>query len=181
MILLGLGANLPHPRWGAPERTLAAALRRLPAHGIRVVARSRWYDSAPDPPSAQPTYVNAVARIVTDGEPAAVLAALLAVEASLGRVRGARNAARTVDLDLLAHGGRAGSDPAAGLRLPHPRMHLRPFVLLPLAEVAPGWRHPALDRTVEEMIAALPPECAARTTPKPTPAPSLPPVPEGHR
>ena len=166
MILVGLGANLPHPQWGAPAQTLAEALARLQTGGIRVSAVSRWYDSPPDPPSDQPAYVNAVVRVATELEPPKILAALMDVEASLGRARGSRNAPRTVDLDLLAHGDRIVSDPAARLELPHPRLHLRPFVLLPLAEVAPGWGHPALDRTVEEMIAALPAAVAACTTPR---------------
>ncbi len=162
MILVGLGANLPGPG-GSPRATLEMALTALAARGLRVAARSRYYESAPVPPSGQPWYVNAVARLESALPPAEVLAALLAVEAELGRVRTVPNAARVVDLDLLAHGGRI--ERRAGLVLPHPRLHERAFVLLPLAEVAPAWRHPVSGLSVSEMIAALPPGQVARPLP----------------
>ena len=155
MILLGLGANLPSAAHGAPRQTLTAALRSLEDAGVHVVRRSRWYESPPDPPSDQPWYTNAVAVVETSLGPAALLAVLLNAEAALGRQRGARNEPRTADLDLLAYGSRVEAHPG-GPVLPHPRMHARRYVLLPLAEVVPGWRHPDLDRTVEELIAALP-------------------------
>jgi 2-amino-4-hydroxy-6-hydroxymethyldihydropteridine diphosphokinase len=162
MILIGLGANLPSPRHGPPAATLAAALDALAADGrVRVVGRSRWYETAPVPVSDQPWYVNGVARVATDLPPAELLARLHAVEADFGRVRSVRNAPRLVDLDLLAYEGRV-IDGEGGLELPHPRLHERAFVLLPLAELAPGWRHPRLHRTVEELIAALPPDQVAR-------------------
>jgi 2-amino-4-hydroxy-6-hydroxymethyldihydropteridine diphosphokinase len=156
MILIALGANLPHPEHGVPPGALAAALRLLDSAEFRVTRRSRWYESPADPPSDQPPYVNGVAVIEAPGGPEALLALLLDAEARLGRVRGQRNEARTVDLDLLAFDGRVHPSEAPGaLELPHPRMHARPFVLLPLAEVAPGWQHPVTGRTVEELIAAL--------------------------
>jgi len=154
MILIGLGANLPSPDHGPPQATLAAALAALAARGARTVRRSPWYESAPMPPSGQPWYVNAVAELESALRPEALLAALLDVEASFGRVRGAPNAPRTVDLDLLDHHGLVTG---AGMKpeLPHPRLHRRAFVLLPLRDLAPGWRHPACRRTVETLIAAL--------------------------
>jgi 2-amino-4-hydroxy-6-hydroxymethyldihydropteridine diphosphokinase len=126
-----------------------------------VVDRSRWYETAPVPVSDQPWYVNGVARIETDLEPAELLARLHAVEADFGRVRSIRNAPRLVDLDLLAYDDRV-IDGDGGLELPHPRLHERAFVLLPLADLAPGWRHPRMLRTVEELIAALPPDQVAQ-------------------
>ena len=162
MILIALGANLPHPEHGAPPGALSAAIRLLASSDVRVVRRSRWYESPADPPSDQPPYVNGVAVVEAPFGPGALLAALLEVEARLGRVRGARNEARTVDLDLLAFDGRVRPPEAPGaLELPHPRMHARRFVLLPLAEVAPGWRHPVTGRTAEELIAALGPAAGA--------------------
>ncbi|HZS82692.1 MAG TPA: 2-amino-4-hydroxy-6-hydroxymethyldihydropteridine diphosphokinase [Stellaceae bacterium] len=160
-IFIGLGANLPSPAHGPPEATLAAALERLDALGLRVSARSRWYESAPVPASDQPWYLNAVARLETALDPAALLALLHRVEAEFGRVRGARNAPRLIDLDLLAYGDRVATGGAAPL-LPHPRMHERAFVLLPLREIAPDWRHPLLGRTVGELIRMLPPGQIAR-------------------
>jgi len=99
----------------------------------------------------QPEYRNGVAIVEADAAPQAVLARLLEVEAALDRERGPRNAARTLDLDLIAHGRTVLGTP--GLTLPHPRAHERRFVMGPLAEIAPGWRHPVLGRTAADLAA----------------------------
>lgn len=155
MILIGLGANLPHVDWGSPRETCDGALEELCARGVAVLRRSRWYQSAPVPPSDQPWYVNGVAAVATDLDPVALLAVLHRIEEEFGRIRRVRNAARTIDLDLLAYGELVHTQGAPPL-LPHPRLHTRAFVLLPLAEVAPAWRHPVLGKTVTELIALLP-------------------------
>ena len=161
VILLGLGANLPSAAYGMPRNTLTVALQVLTDAGVQVERRSRWYESPPDPPSDQPWYTNAVAVVRTDLGPAQLLGVLQDAEAALGRIRGIGNEARTADLDLLDYDSLVEAPPG-GPVLPHPRMHARPFVLLPLAEVAPGWRHPALGSSVEELIAALPAGAVAR-------------------
>ena len=97
----------------------------------------------------QPEYRNGVAIVEADGPPAAVLACLLRVEAALDRERGARNAPRTRDLDLIAHGRTVLDTP--GLTLPHPRAHQRLFVMGPLAEIAPEWRHPVSGATAADL------------------------------
>jgi 2-amino-4-hydroxy-6-hydroxymethyldihydropteridine diphosphokinase len=156
-ILIGLGANLPSQA-GPPATTLAAAIDHLAEAGIITLQRSRWFVSAPVPASDQPWFVNGVIAVATALEPAALLAELHRVEAVFGRVRGTPNAARSLDLDLLAYGDRVASpSPAAssGLVLPHPRLAERAFVLLPLAEVAPSWHHPVTGRTLAELIGAL--------------------------
>ncbi|MBB4267671.1 2-amino-4-hydroxy-6-hydroxymethyldihydropteridine diphosphokinase [Roseospira visakhapatnamensis] len=154
MILVALGANLPGPA-GPPRDTLAAALARLPAMGVTVARRSPWYRSAPVPPSDQPWFVNGVAEVRFDGPPEALMDRLHMVEADFGRRRdGTLNAARALDLDLLDVDGMTR---AAGPVLPHPRLHQRAFVLLPLADVAPAWRHPILGQSVTALIAALGP------------------------
>lgn len=167
MILLGLGGNLPHMKFGAPQNTLTVALKTLTARGARPVRRSRWYRTAPMPDLGQPWYINAVAELETTLEPTGLLALLLAVEAELGRVRTVRNASRTLDLDLLAYHDHIQSDEVTPRRLavPHPRLHERAFVLLPLAEIAPAWRHPVSGTTVPELIAALPPVQVAQVKP----------------
>jgi 2-amino-4-hydroxy-6-hydroxymethyldihydropteridine diphosphokinase len=155
MILIALGANLPSPA-GGPQQTLEAALKRLETSGVHIAARSRWYRTAPVPVSDQPWFVNGVARVETALEPAALLALLRQVEQAFGRQRSVPNAARTLDLDIIDYHNRIENTPE--LILPHPRMKERAFVLLPLAEIAPGWRHPTLGETVENLISGLPPE-----------------------
>jgi 2-amino-4-hydroxy-6-hydroxymethyldihydropteridine diphosphokinase len=154
MILVALGSNLPL-EGAAPQQTLEAALAAMADEGIEVRARSRFYSTAPVPASDQPRYVNAVARVETSLDPEALMAALHRIEARFERRRGPPNASRTLDLDLIDHDGRVMN---GALILPHPRAHLRGFVLLPLAEVAPGWRHPASGQSVAELIASLPPQ-----------------------
>jgi 2-amino-4-hydroxy-6-hydroxymethyldihydropteridine diphosphokinase len=157
MILIALGANLPGADGAAPRATCEAAYTALhDIPGLRPLAISRWWATAPEPPlPGLPWYVNGVARCEGDIQPEELLAALQAVEHSAGRLRPYPNAPRTLDLDIIAMGGlvRGAPDPI----LPHPRAHLRRFVLTPLAEVAPGWRHPVLHKTVEELLFALPP------------------------
>ncbi len=161
MILVAIGGNLPGAA-GAQAlvacRAAAEALRGLP--GLRLAAVSSWYATAPVPPSGQPPYVNGVVRLEGTADPARLLARLLALEAAGGRRRGAANAARTLDLDLIDCNGALCDAP--DLVLPHPRAHLRAFVLVPLADVAPHWRHPRLGRSVGELLAALPPQQIAR-------------------
>jgi 2-amino-4-hydroxy-6-hydroxymethyldihydropteridine diphosphokinase len=154
MILLALGGNLTS-RFGAPTATFVAALERLAAYEVVTIARSQLYETAPVPVSDQPWFINGVAQVTTQLEPEALLALMLAVETDFGRVRGAVNAARTLDLDLLAYNNlvRTSSAPL----LPHPRLQDRAFVLHPLRDVAPSWTHPVLGLSVDTMIAALPP------------------------
>ncbi len=163
-ILIALGANLPGPHGESPLATCRAAveaLRSLP--GLRLQAVSRWWRTAPIPPSGQPDYINGVALLAGEAEPAALLARLQAIETAAGRppagTRRVVNAARCLDLDIIAIGTlqRASPDPI----LPHPRAHLRAFVLAPLAEVAPGWVHPVLGRTAESLLHGLPAQEAA--------------------
>ncbi|MFO1057786.1 MAG: 2-amino-4-hydroxy-6-hydroxymethyldihydropteridine diphosphokinase [Dongiaceae bacterium] len=160
-ILIGLGSNLALPRIGPPRAVLEAALADLAARGIGLSARSRWYESAPVPVSDQPWFVNGVALLDTDLPPDRLLAELHAVERAFGRQRRVVNEARPLDLDLLAYGGRVAEGPEPPL-LPHPRLAQRAFVLLPLAELRPHWRHPATGMGIAALIAALPADQVAR-------------------
>jgi 2-amino-4-hydroxy-6-hydroxymethyldihydropteridine diphosphokinase len=155
VILIGIGSNLAAPRFASPQDTASAAVAQLPAIGVAVVRCSGWYLSQPVPPSDQPWYVNAVAAVETRLAPALLLAALLAMEARFARRRGVPDAARTLDLDLLDYEGRQSA--TRRLSLPHPRLHERRFVLAPLAEIAPHWRHPRLAATASELLCRLPP------------------------
>ena len=153
MILVAIGANLPSADGASALETCrraAAALDALP--GLTLKGLSRWYETDPVPPSGQPPYINGVALLVGPApDPAALLAALQAIENNFGRARGAPNAARTLDLDIVAIGDlvRVAPDPI----LPHPRAHLRGFVLAPLVDVAPGWVHPILGQSAKVLLA----------------------------
>ena len=160
-ILIGLGANLPSPAHGPPQATLEAALAALRDRGLGIRARSRWWESASVPPSDQPWYLNGVIEVETRLAPGPLLALLHQVEAAFGRVRSVPNTPRVLDLDLLAYGDLVREGPEPPL-LPHPRMAERAFVLRPLAEIRPAWRHPGSGRTVEELIAGLTLDQAAR-------------------
>ena len=160
MILIAIGANLATADGHQPRAACQAAveaLRSLP--GLSLAAVSPWHITAPDPPpippDTQPDYCNGVARLHGHADPAWLLARLLAIEAAAGRHRTVPNAARPLDLDIIAIGNllRDAPDPI----LPHPRAHLRRFVLAPLAQVAPHWRHPRLGHTVHQLLARLPP------------------------
>jgi 2-amino-4-hydroxy-6-hydroxymethyldihydropteridine diphosphokinase len=152
MILIALGSNLNSPV-GPPPVTLRTALEVLGRRGVGITAVSRFYESPAWPDTSNPLFVNAVARVETVLAPEKLLEALHDVEKDFGRVRGKRNAPRTLDLDLLDYDGRVEVGPPV---LPHPRIADRAFVLIPLADVAPGWRHPATGRSVEQLIAAIP-------------------------
>jgi len=150
-ILIALGANIPSAE-GPPEATLKAALAALETRGVRILAISRFHQTQAWPDPADPPFTNAVAEIETQLQPVALLGLLHEVETAFGRKRSSPNAPRSLDLDLLDYRGRVER---GELELPHPRMADRRFVLEPLAEIAPLWRHPVTGHTVETLLRAL--------------------------
>lgn len=152
--IVAIGANLPAPDGTPPLdtcRRAAAALDGLA--GLRRVAVSPFYRSAAWPDPSAPAFVNGAVLLEGAAEPEAVLAALHEMEARAGRVRSVPNAPRPLDLDLIAMGALVVR--SAALTLPHPRAHERAFVMVPVADVAPGWMHPLLGRTAAQIAAGL--------------------------
>ena len=181
--LIALGANMP-AEGHEPASTLTSALQLLDAMQSTSVGRvSRWYRSPAFPPGSGDDFVNGAAMLSTGLAPAQLLRALHESEARLGRTRPVRWGPRVCDLDLLGMGDTvlpdratvarwmrlsaeaAGREAPAELILPHPRLHERAFVLVPLGEIAASWRHPVLDLTVAEMLAGLPRHMVAEVVP----------------
>lgn len=150
-VVIALGGNLAGDHVSC-EALLEAALDCFSAHGLTVLARSGWWRSAAWPDPSAPSFINGVALVETALSPAETLAALHAIERAFGRERRAANAARTLDLDLIAHGRQVVDTP--GLRLPHPRAHERLFVMGPLAQIAPDWVHPVTGEAAATLAAA---------------------------
>jgi 2-amino-4-hydroxy-6-hydroxymethyldihydropteridine diphosphokinase len=156
-IFLSLGANLSNDEGMAPALVLDRAQHRvLSVPGVSGGLRSRWYSSAPIPAADQPRYLNGVLRLEGEIDPETLLGRLQAIERVEGRVRGTRNAPRTLDIDIIDMHGLVRD--SAVLQLPHPRAHERAFVLRPLRDVAPGWQHPMLGLSVGVLIGRLPPQ-----------------------
>lgn len=159
----------------ANSRLLGDALARIKAAGITVSSVSRFYRTPAFPPGAGPDFANACAVVENDVAADSLLQVLHGIEAAMGRVRDRRWGQRVIDIDLLAAGACILPDrdtlaqwmdlPAEAqvrlapdrLILPHPRLHQRGFVLVPMADVAPDWVHPRLGLSVRQMLAALDP------------------------
>ena len=153
-LFIGLGANLTPDGYANPREGCIAAVLALADEGVHLSALSRWYESAPVPISGQPWYLNAVAEATAELDAASTLTALHNIERRFGRVRIERNAARVLDLDLLDFAGMTSD--ARDWALPHPRLHERAFVLLPLHDLVDDWTHPETGTPLDALITQLP-------------------------
>lgn len=154
MILISLGSSLAFAGRGSLEimASAAAALGRLG----QITAVSRFYRSPAWPDPSDPPFINACVSMTSPLSPPALMAALSAVETGFGRRRTRRFGPRTLDLDLIDYNGRVARFSEPPLELPHPRVAERLFMLVPIADIAPGWRHPQSGDDVSALIARLP-------------------------
>lgn len=159
-VLVAFGANSPGP-WGTAAQTFARALAQLERMGVSVKSVSSLYATAPVGQTRQAPYLNGVARVATSLPAPALLRLLKQIEACAGRRGGRPWGSRTLDLDIVDYKGlirnwprnrhKATGAGAGSLMLPHPLAHERPFVLKPLLDVVPHWRHPVLQRSAREL------------------------------
>jgi 2-amino-4-hydroxy-6-hydroxymethyldihydropteridine diphosphokinase len=154
VVYLSLGSNV-----GDRSANLAAAIASLRSLG-EVASVSSFYETEPVGFTAQPWFLNCAVKLMTDKTPKQLLADILDLEQKMGRVRSQKDGPRIIDVDILLFGDSIVE--TKGLTIPHPAMHQRRFVLEPLAEVAPGVRHPMFKRTIRQLRDALPPGQAVR-------------------
>ncbi len=152
-VVIALGSNLPGA-YPSSRELLEAALKALDDHGLKVARASSWWRSKAWPEGSGPDFLNGVALVDTEALPIEVLAVLQDVEGAFGRRRGAVNAARPLDLDLIAHGRIISASPS--LILPHPRAVDRLFVMGPLNEIAPRWADPRSGDTAARLSGRAP-------------------------
>lgn len=146
---LSFGSNI-----GDRAINIARAIAALPAHGVRVIKQSRLYETEPVEMREQDWFLNGVVEIQTDLQPPQLLAALLAIEKSVGRQRLVPKGPRIIDLDILLFGSVMMKRPQ--LEIPHPRLAARRFVLVPFAEIAPNAMHPTMGKTIRELLELTP-------------------------
>ncbi len=153
MIFIGIGSNLKSETYGPPISNCEAAFEQISQNRVDILRQSSWYETVPIPASTQQNFVNGVVAVKTNLDSSQLLDVLLAIEIEMGRQRSEPNAARIIDLDLLSFNAKIiDSD---RLTLPHPRLTERAFVVQPIAEIAPDWRHPISGLLITEILAGL--------------------------
>ena len=160
MIIIALGSNLTGP-WGNPTTTVTRAIDELARHNIRVLKSSQLFVTSPFGVTNQPDFVNAVIAVSTAMPPQSLMRVLHDIERRAGRKRLKRWGPRTLDLDLLDYHGRILAPRTRSIKplvLPHPGIELRGFVLCPLMEIAPHWKHPVSHQTAEQSLRRLKPD-----------------------
>lgn len=163
MIVIGLGSNLKTEKYSSSKEILEASISLLHEKGLRIVKISNFYETEPVPKSDQPWFVNAAICVETSFEAHELLRILHEIENELGRVRKERWEARIIDLDLLCYNEmvvptknewkrKSKEEIPNGVIIPHPRLHERDFVLIPMNEIASDWKHPIFDKTTQKLL-----------------------------
>ncbi len=152
MILIAIGSNLNSSHFGSPEQNCKGAIGIL-GNYFNVAKSSSLYKTEPIPKSEQPWFVNCIVEIETNVRPTKVLEILFEVELQLGRQRNFKNESRVIDLDLISYNDLIIESPE--LKLPHPRMHLRKFVIQPLCDINKNWIHPILKKKAFQILKEL--------------------------
>jgi 2-amino-4-hydroxy-6-hydroxymethyldihydropteridine diphosphokinase len=150
-LILSLGSNLgENNSKDGRRRNLESAIERLEKKGMKVERKSRIYETEPEGIREQPKFLNMVLELITELTPEECLKAIHQIETELGRIRKAKNGPRTIDLDIIFYDQSIIAD--KDLVIPHPRMHQRAFVLVPLAEILPDYRHPIYHQTISQLL-----------------------------
>jgi len=149
------GSNLSTAIFPNPLQTIQHSIRALERDGVQLIATGSFYETEPVPKSDQPWYVNTVAAYLTSWNAQKLLDWALELELKIGRERSIPNAARVIDIDLIDFGGQIlepNKQESNPLVLPHPRAHLRAFVLYPLRDLVPDWQHPVTGHGIDSLI-----------------------------
>lgn len=152
MILVSIGSNLSSKSFGSPEQNCKMAIEMLREY-FEVTKSSNFYKTEPIPKSEQPWFVNCIVTIKSKISPSNLLDTLLQIESRFGRQRCKKNEARIIDLDLIAYNSLIVD--SINLTLPHPRMHLRKFVIQPICDINKNWMHPVLKKKASEILKEL--------------------------
>ena len=146
---IALGANLKRNKDLSIQENIQSSFKYFPDHGINLIKISNWYKSEPYPKLSQPWYVNTIAKITTNESSENLINSLHQIEYLFGRKRIKQNESRTLDLDIIDYNGIIKRENPI---LPHPRMHIRKFVLLPLRDIEPEWKHPNYKININDLI-----------------------------
>ena len=150
MIYIVILSNLSGPDKETPLQNCYNAIEKLKKE-VNIDDISSWYESEPVPVSSQPWFINGIIKISTNKSPLDLLEFLLKIEENFGRVRKKKNEARIIDLDIIDYNRKIIYD-RKKLIIPHSKMHLRSFVLLPLRDLSPNWEHPITKKKINELI-----------------------------
>jgi len=148
MIIIGVGSNLTSEIFRSKQEACETSIELLKENNIEIISKSSWYETAPIPSSLQPNFINGLISVNTQLNSLNLLKLLLRIELQMGRVRTGKNAARIIDLDLIAFNKEKIETKT--LTLPHPKLTQRAFVVIPLIEIAPKWRHPVTGTKIIE-------------------------------